>query len=266
MKKRILSIVRSRTAVRTIVLYSCIGCVASANLAVAQAPSDLKPVASAPQIAFGGVWNTTLALTNNSANQVSVRISFFDDQGNALQAPLTLPQSSAVAANSTVDQTIAPGAVLIVQTAGASGQPTTTGWAQVLANGNVGGFVVFTATSGNGVQNFTAPLETRNPGSFVVLFDQTSGASDGIGLANLSNQPATVLIIVRDEAGNVMGSATQSLPAMGHAEFAATDISSASRNARGTFEFQTPQGGQISVVGIAGLSNGSLVAIPPSAK
>ncbi len=136
----------------------------------------------------------------------------------------------------------------------------------MLATGNISGFAVFGWDPGSGRQEAVSPLETRAPNSFVLYFDNTGGASEGVALANVTAQAASVPVIVRDDSGNILASTSESLPALGHKEFMVTDLSQLTANKRGTVEFQAPAGGQISVLGIAALSTGAITSVPPMPK
>jgi hypothetical protein len=94
------------------------------------------------------------------------------------------------------------------------------------------------------------PLETRNAGAYVLTFDNTSGYDTGVALANVSTQPANVTVIIRDDNGNILQSPVLSVPALGHTSFVLVNRFGVAAQRRGTLEFQTPAGGQISVLGI----------------
>ena len=230
--------------------------------------TGLNVVGSMSQIASGGLWNTTITLMNNGSASATARLNFFANDGTALQLPLMFPQGSSAGPllASTLEQTIAPGAAFVIQTAGQASQPSVSGWAQLLASGNISGFAVFAWNPGNGVQQAVSPLEKQNPSSFVLYFDNTNGASEGVALANVSAQAAIVPITIRDDTGATLVSTTRLLAAMGHTEFMVTDLFPPTANRRGTLEFQTPPGGQISMLGIAALSTGAITSVPATTK
>ncbi len=136
----------------------------------------------------------------------------------------------------------------------------------MLATGNISGFAVVAWTPGSGLQQVVSPVESRASNSFVLYFDNTGGASEGVALANVATQAANVPVIIRDDGGNTLAAISKSLPAQGHTQFMVTDLSPLTANKRGTLEFQTPVGGQISVLGIAALSTGAITSVPPMAK
>ena len=126
-----------------------------------------------------------------------------------------------------------------------------TGWAQLLYNGNVAAYAVFgQSTNGAATQEAVVPLETRTPGSFVIPFDTTGGYATGIALANVSTVGASITVIIRDDNGNILQTTSIGLAALGHTSFDLVSHYGITAQRRGTLEFQTPAGGQISVLGL----------------
>jgi hypothetical protein len=213
---------------------------------------SMAQVASAGLAATGN-WTTTFTMVNNGTGTTQVHMNFFDDNGNPLALPLIFPQSSPTpgAPAASFDHTLNAGQLLIVQTTGPTTQAVQTGWAQLLYNGNVGAYAVFgQSVSGASTQEAVVPLETRTTGSFVIPFDSTAGYATGVAVANISTQAANIPVIIRDDNGNVLQSTTLALAAHGHTSFALASRYSITAQGRGTLEFQTPAGGQISVLGL----------------
>jgi hypothetical protein len=213
---------------------------------------SMAQVASAGLGATGN-WTTTFTMVNNSTGTTQVHMNFFDDNGNPLPLPLIFPQSSPTAGApvTSFDHTLNAGQMLIVQTTGPATQAVQTGWAQLLYNGNVGAYAVFGQnTSGASTQEAVVQLETRTTGSFVIPFDSTAGYATGVAVANISTTAANIPVIIRDDNGNVLQSTTLALAAHGHTSFALATRFSLTAQGRGTLEFQTPAGGQISVLGL----------------
>lgn len=221
---------------------------------------------SLAQVASGGLWTTRITLINNDELPATATLNFFDDEGNPLQLPLSSGSSGAPTPTSTIAQTLAPGASIVIQTASQPDQASVGGWAQLLATGNVSGFGVFAWNPGGGSQQAVVPLETRNPNSFVLYFDNTNGASEGVALANVAGEAAAVPVVIRDSSGTVLASTSQPLPPHGHTQFMVTGLSALTENKRGTLEFQTPSGGQISVLGIAAIPTGAITSVPATTK
>jgi uncharacterized protein (DUF779 family) len=239
----------------------------------AASSAGLIGAGSMAQLASGGYWTTTITLVNTGSSPAQARLSFFDNNGNPLALPLSFPPPSGGAIPlvlllaSTLDRTLNPGAELVIQSAGPNNQATLVGWAQLLTNGTIGGFAVFSQAIGNANQEAVVPLENRNAGGYVVPFDNTNGSATGIALANISPQAVNSAITVRDDTGAVIVSDTIALPAMGHTSFNLTDrYASMTAQRRGTLEFQTPSAGQISVLGLRFNSTGAFSTIPALAK
>ena len=232
------------------------------------APTGLVFAGSMAQLASGGFWNTTITLVNTGAAPAEAFLNFFDDNGNPLLLPLTFPQTSSTTPllASTLDETIGAGAELVVQTAGTGSQATQAGWAQLLANGNIGGTAVFGWTIASAEQEAVAPVETRNPSAFVLSFDNTGGTATGVALANVSNQAVSVPVVLRDGAGASLGSAAIPLAAYGHTAFMLAATYPATAGRLGTLELDTPAGGQIGALGIRATQSGAITSIPALAK
>ena len=90
-------------------------------------------------LAVNSGWQTTFVLVNAGAKPASATLKFFDNNGSPLSLPLTFPQGAAGQTGSTLTQTIAPGASLWVQSAGADPGASVfqEGSAQLTATGNV---------------------------------------------------------------------------------------------------------------------------------
>ena len=221
---------------------------------------------SMAQLASAGSWTTTFTVVNTGSTAAQIRFNFFDNNGNPLMLPLTFPQSPNAAGPllaATLDQTISPGAEVVIQSTGPLSQPTLVGWAQLLTTGNISGFALFSQANGSAVQDAEVPLDNRNDNGYIVPFDNTNGSATGIALANVSAQSAVVTINIRDATGALILSDALTLPAMGHTSFNLTDrYAAATAQQRGTLEFRSPSAGQISVLGLRFNSTGAFSTIP----
>ena len=181
------------------------------------------------------------------------RLNFFSDSGGAPWLPFTYTQQPAVGTTlgATFDQTLAAGASFLLDTTGPATQADAEGWSQLLTSGDVNGFAIFTYTP-NG-QAATVPLETRNAASYLLAFDNTGVVSTGLAIANLASSAANVNVVIRDDTGALLRAGSIRLPPQGHTSFMLTDATygfPSTANVRGTVEFDTPTGGQISVMGL----------------
>jgi hypothetical protein len=209
---------------------------------------------SMAQVASGGGWQTTFTLVNTGTSPAQAQLSFLDNNGNALSLPLTLVQSG----------TIAAGATLVVLAQGSNTGPAVVASAQLTTEGNIGGFAIFRYNPTG--QEAVVPLETRAASGYLLAFDNTNGLATGVALANLSNQAASVPVVLRDETGVSLGTAAINLAARGHASFMLSDSYVAVAGKRGTVEFDSPAGTQISVLGLRATPTGAVTTIPVLAQ
>jgi len=231
-------------------------------------PGGFTGAGSMAHFAAEGSWVTTITLVNNGTASAPAHLDFFDDNGNPAALPLIFPQtSSALQAPATsVDSTLNPGAGLVIQTAGPDSQPTQTGWIRLLNSGNISGFAVFKQIQSGSQFEATVPIETRNPGSFVLFFDNTNGYVTSVALANIATSPTHVEVVIRDDIGEVIQSDNLSLAALGHTAFVISERFGDAAQGRGTMEFDTPVGGQISVLGLSFNPTSAFTTIPALAK
>ena len=232
--------------------------------------------ASAPNFALVGSmahlvsnqdWTTTFTLVNTSAGDAQAELNLWDDNGNSLPLPLALPQQGATESLVTTpsfDWTLASNASLIVQTDAPTSAPLQSGSAQLAATGGVGGFAIFHLNPSS--QEAVVPLETRNASSYLLAFDNTNGAALGVALANIAMQAANVAVVVRDDTGVQIGSGSIPVAGSGHNAFVLSGMFPATVGQRGTIEFDTPSGGQISVLGVRTTPPGTLTSVPALAN
>jgi hypothetical protein len=227
----------------------------------------LNFVGSMPHLAAEGGWLTTFTFVNKSTAASTTRTNLFSPGGGALQLPVTLLQQPSTAGPllaSSLDQTIAPNAQFIMQASG-SAQVYLEGSAQLNATGTEGtgaavdGFAIFHFNPNN--QEAVVPMETRNAASYLLAFDNTNGVLTGVALENVSLQNASIGVIIRDSTGAQIGTGAVPLNPFGHTSFVLSTQFPVTANIRGTIEFDTPAGGQISALGIR-YTGGTLTTIP----
>lgn len=209
---------------------------------------------------WNGGFTTIFTLVNTGATAASASLSFSGDSGSPLVVPLSFPQTGTTTAASTVTRTIPPNASLVMETIAQDALPAIQGSAILATTGDVGGFAIFRWTTFG--QEASVPIETRNLPAYILAFDNTGGLTTGLAIANVSGQPAVVPVLIRDDKGAALGSATISLATRGHTSFLLPDKYKVTNGKRGTVEFGTPSGGQISVVGLRAGNDGTLTTIP----
>ncbi len=213
---------------------------------------------------FNGEWTNSFTLVNTGNTSASATLSFFDQNGSALTVPLSLPQSGESLSANSLTRTLAAGASLLIETVGQASVPVVVGSARLTTNGSVDAFGIFRWTQFS--QEASVPLEQREAGSYVLPFDNTSGLTTGLALANVANVGAGVNVVIRNDAGTLLQSAVINLPANGQTSFVLPDQYPSAAGKRGTIEFITPPGGRISVIGLRAGTAGNLTTIPVLAK
>jgi photosystem II stability/assembly factor-like uncharacterized protein len=217
--------------------------------------AGLTFVSSVSHVAAEENWTTTFTLVNKSGASSTGRLSLYDDSGSPLNLPLNFPQrtSPGPVLGATLDRTLSANASLIIETAGPQTPPVQIGSAQLAATSNLDGFAIFHHVVTK--QEAALPLKIPNASSYLLAFDNTNGVVLGVALQNVSAQPANIRVVIRDDAGTQIGvpGATISLAGNGHTSFVLSDPIlgfPVTASKRGTIEFDTPPGGQISALGI----------------
>ncbi len=231
-----------------------------------------------PHLAAEENWTTAFTLVNKSTAQAQARVSFFPTVFDAsthgtLELPVNFPQLPAAPGPllaSTFDRALAANASLIFDTAGPQTPPVLSGSARLSATGAVDGFAIFHQIETT--QEAVVPLETRNASSYLLAFDNTGGVVLGVAVANLSAQQAFIPVVIRDDKGNVISKPGATISVFGNEQtsFVLSDPTQGfpvTANMRGTVEFDTPAGGQISVLGLRFTPpNNALTTIPALAN
>lgn len=213
---------------------------------------------------YNGGFTSTFYIVNTGSTSASFTLSFFDESGNPLQAPLLLPQTGVTQTTSALTQTLAAGAMLLVETQAQDALPSISGSAQLTTTGNISGFEIFRWTTFK--QEASVPLETRAPNSYMLVFDDTNALTTGVAIANGASAAATVTVNLRSDTGTLLKTSTINLPAKGHNSFLLPDLDATTGGVRGSAEFVVPAGGKISVIGLRAKADGTLTTIPVLVK
>jgi hypothetical protein len=226
--------------------------------------ATLSLAGSLAQIASADGWDTSLTLVNLDSAAGEASLSFYANNGNALSLPYTFPQQPALGTTtgSSINENLNANAMLVLDTTGPINQALAVGSAQLLTSGNISGYGIFTYTPSG--QAAVVPLERRNAMSYVLAFDNTGDLATGLAIANLASVQASVGVVIRDDTGKQIGTGTIILPPQGHNSFLLTDSTLGfpiTAGKRGTVEFETPEGGQISVLGLRANGN-ALTSLP----
>jgi hypothetical protein len=220
-----------------------------------------------------GGWQTTITLVNTSGAPAQARLSFFDNNGNPLTLPLTFPQltsSSGPTLASSIDRTVNALSELVIESSGPASQTTQAGWAQLLTAGAVSGSAILSQTSGSTVMEAQAPIDFRSDNTYFLPFDNTGGAATQVILVNASAAAGSIGIVLRDDGGNqlqtggLFGGSLPLLPSMGHATFDLATNYPATKNRRGTLEFDGPAA--LGVLGLRSTAAGGFSVIAAIGK
>jgi uncharacterized protein (TIGR03118 family) len=231
----------------------------SFQMAVQQPVSatPMNRIGSFGQLASGGGWKTYMTLINLSANTVTAQINLYGDDGKPAMLPLSFPQYSSSTAATSMTVSIGPNDSVAIQSAAST--PLTVGWADVLANGPLSGYLAFQATSPLDSQG-TVPLDARLTNTMLIPFDNTGGFQTGIALANQSGTAQTVTVTLFDQNGAQLSSSPVNLPAYGHTSFFLSTQFSKSANQLGFMQVQGSAG--VTGVGLRMSPQGSFTSIP----
>jgi hypothetical protein len=230
----------------------------------------LNAAGTMAHIADAGGWKTVFTLANTGMAAAEAKLSFFDDNGNSMSLPYTLPEAATptVQTSTTFDQTLQPGTMVVVESAG-TGTQSQQGWAKLDTNGSVSGFATFQYQPlSGGLQEAVVPLEVRNTGAYVLPLDNTNGYINGVALANVTSAPLAVGVTIRDAAsGSVLGTDTINLAAQGHLSFLLNDrYAKLTTNAAVTLQFTTPLPQQVTVLGLRFNANQAFTSVPALVK
>lgn len=230
----------------------------------------LDPVTtgSIPHLVEGAGWNETLTLINKSATSIIASMNFYAAVGSPLSLPLVFPQNpqSGSSANS-ASSAIPANGLFALEATGSDSGPLLEGSAQVSGNGpplSMDGFAIFHYDPTN--QEAVVPLETRNASSYLLAYDNTNSVVTGVAIATISSGGEAIPVVIRDDTGTQIATSSISFNANGHTSFVLSTQFPVTANRRGTIEFDTPTGAQISVLGIRYTPPGTLTTIPALAN
>ena len=225
---------------------------------------------SVAHIAAGGDWKTTIYLVNTGTAPSLATVNFFDDNGSALNLPLTFPQTNGTDTATGVTRNMNPGALLVVESTGIPGLPVQVGSMQLTTDGSVSGYVIFRYVF-NG-QESSVPFETHTVNGYVIPFDHTASQvaagniATGTAVNNASIDPVTIGVILRNESGGQIGTSSITLPPNGHTSFVMGLKYPVTLGIRGTLEFVPPAGANINVLGVRTPPNLTFTTLPPVLK
>jgi hypothetical protein len=210
--------------------------------------------------AFHGGYTSIFQLVNTGNTEASFTLGFFDEAGGPQMVPLRVVQTGLAATATTLTQTLAPGALLVVETISQDNLPVVVGSAQLTTSGNISAFEIFRWSLFG--QEASVPVESGTSGNLLLEFDEASDLQTGVALTNGSISATDVTMIVRDQTGAVLGSTVVSLSGRGHTSFMLRNRFPVVAGGRGTVELAVPPGSPFSAIGLRGGPDGTLTTIP----
>ena len=221
------------------------------------------------QVTGGGGWTTIIWLINRTSASVQTTLAFHGDNGSPLVVPLNVAQPGVTQETdvATLNEVIAPNTTLVVTTETLTANYA--GWCDVLSNGVLSGFAVFS----NGSAEAAVPLQSQIGNSISLPFDNTNGASTGVALANLASAQANITATVWDQNGNQIAVLPVTLTQTdasgnGHDSFMLPSRLAATAGIRGIVQFQGNPGtaqipaGQLTGLGLRAEANGLFTSTP----
>ncbi|MGJ5814646.1 choice-of-anchor V domain-containing protein [Paludibaculum fermentans] len=219
-------------------------------------PTPTTTTYALPQLAFGGGWYTALYFNNSTGSAVSVKASFFGQDGN----PLTVPD----AGGTTKTLAIAPSGTAIFEATNTGS--LTQGWVKVDLPEGVTGYAIFRQSiQGRANQEAVVPLTGVVDSTSTLIWDDTAFAT-AVAIANPNASAVTVNVNVLDSAGNSIGASTIDVPANGKTAALLRDLPGLGgmTGSRGLAKLSVPSGG-LSVLGLrfGGEAFTSIPTAPP---
>ena len=219
---------------------------------------------SIAHVTYNGGFTSSFYLVNVQSTPGQFTLSFYAEDGSPLQVPLLFPQTGTNATTASLVETLAPGAMLVIDIQSNSALPSVVGSARLTTTGHITGFEIFHWTAFG--QEASVPIETRvldQAGQgFSLIFDNTGGFTTGVALSNPGTQASAIPVIIHDEDGNLLQSTTLNLPANGHTSFMLPTLYPVTNGIRGSIEFVNPSGASISVIGLRAGPNSTLTTVP----
>jgi len=206
-----------------------------------------------PQLAYGGGWYSAVYFTNTSAAAVSFRADFFADDGSSL----TLP--SVGSSNKVFN--LGPRSTGIIEAPNTG--PLTQGYVSAALPPEVAGYGVFRwSNAGSPDQEAVVPLSGNTATVSTLVWDDTKYTT-AIAILNPASVAAAVSVTVRNESGQIIGTAALSLAPGNKKTFLLRDLPGlgAVSGSRGSVDFVATTGAA-SVLGLR--ANGAAITSIPA--
>jgi len=160
----------------------------------------------------------------------------------------------------TLDSTINTNARIVIDSSGPATGAALLGSGQLLSNGNVSGFGIFSYPAFN--WNAVVPLETRKATIYSLPFDNTGIVTTGVALSNITTSTISVKVTILSDAGAQIGTDALTFNSQAFQQFLLPTKYPQTTAVRGTIQFTTTSPGQISVLGVRANGTAALTTLP----
>jgi len=195
------------------------------------------------------------------------KLNFWGSDGQPLLLPLASPGAGGPppATASSIEFSLNPGAMFIVESEAPDALDTQTGWVELQGPKEVLGFAVLSVKlAPDKDAEAMLAFEQRQGSAFLLPYDNSNGFQTGIAVTNQSpDSPADLTLILRDEAGSTLSTEFLSLPARGHVSFPTGGKYTVISDRKGTIEVRSySAGSRINVLGLRFSPFGSFTSAP----
>lgn len=228
--------------------------------AITNSPASTPQVQIIPQVADGGIWSTTIVLTNTTTSNLTASLNFrlsVAGSGGATSAW----NPSFVENVSTANLSIPAGSTIFLQTPGTASS-VSQGYAELTANPGINGYAIFTARTDTSTQDATAPAVTAS-GRLLVPFDNdtASGLVTSVAIVNPNATSESITLNLRTADGTTTTNLGLVLPAQGHLAVVLPNQFAATAGTRGLAEFYTSSG-TIAFIALRARPGGAFTSAP----
>ncbi|HSR06040.1 MAG TPA: FG-GAP-like repeat-containing protein [Bryobacteraceae bacterium] len=221
--------------------------------------------------AVGGGWETTLQIVNASDVAARAGLATLGTTGSLSGIPAYVDDEMFYTSTYlySLNRVLQPHAMVGIYSAEPGSVATIVGSLNLQFDSGIGGFERFRYVPTG--QEALVSMETRVAKSFTLGFDNTGGNATGIALVaeGYDMVPVSVVTVtatIRDDAGNLIDSATSSMNLGSHDSFVLSDRFPRAAGKSGTIQFSSGAPAQISVLGVRFPPSNRFSIIPPASE
>jgi hypothetical protein len=208
------------------------------------------------QIADGGDWGSTLALTNTTTSSAAVSLTFYKDTTDGATEPWT----PTFLENVSITALQLPAASTTFLHTPGTAATVSQGRAELSAPAGVEAYVIYTYRTSGRAQDATAPAIA--PTSRVLVpFDNTSNLATALAVVNPNPTGETISVTFKTSDGSVTQSSLPNLPANGQMAFVMPTQFPGTSGQSGLAEFYTTSG-TLSIIALRANPTGAFTSAP----